>query len=154
MISRRFLGLGALSVVGAVALPVLSGCTKPPSFQGVDLTGAAYARGFSLPDQNGKTRTLEDFKGNWLIMFSHPADFTPVCTTEIGELARRNAEFEARNVKLIGLSIDSIHSQCGPDDTVVTVRADATSSDTDRSFAIHGTDLDSVADAWHRLVGR
>lgn len=51
-------------------------------------------------------------------------------------------------------AIDSIRSQCGPDDTVVTVRADATSSDTDRSFAIHGTDLDSVADAWHRLVGR
>lgn len=47
---------------------------------------------------------------HWGVLYSHPADFTPVCTTELSELARRNAEFEARNCKLIGLSIDSIHS--------------------------------------------
>lgn len=57
------------------------------------------------------TLTFSEWQaGKWVVLFSHPADFTPVCTTEIGELARRNAEFEARNVKLIGLSIDSIHS--------------------------------------------
>ncbi len=55
--------------------------------------------------------TLSEWQaGKWVVLFSHPADFTPVCTTEIGELARRNAEFEARGVRLIGLSIDSIHS--------------------------------------------
>jgi len=48
--------------------------------------------------------------GQWVILFSHPADFTPVCSTELVELARRNAEFEKRKAKLIGLSIDSIHS--------------------------------------------
>lgn len=48
--------------------------------------------------------------GKWVVLFSHPADFTPVCTTEISELARRNADFEQRDVKLIGLSVDSVHS--------------------------------------------
>ena len=47
---------------------------------------------------------------DWVILFSHPADFTPVCSTELTEFARRNAEFQKRKTKLIGLSIDSIHS--------------------------------------------
>jgi peroxiredoxin (alkyl hydroperoxide reductase subunit C) len=47
---------------------------------------------------------------NWVVMFSHPADFTPVCSTELAEFARRNDEFAKRHAKLIGLSIDSIHS--------------------------------------------
>jgi peroxiredoxin (alkyl hydroperoxide reductase subunit C) len=49
-------------------------------------------------------------KDSWVILFSHPADFTPVCSTELSEFARRSAEFTKRNTKLIGLSIDSIHS--------------------------------------------
>jgi peroxiredoxin 2/4 len=48
--------------------------------------------------------------GHWVILFSHPADFTPVCSTELAEFARRNAEFEKRKTKLIGISVDSIHS--------------------------------------------
>ncbi|PCC66765.1 peroxiredoxin (alkyl hydroperoxide reductase subunit C) [Nannocystis exedens] len=48
--------------------------------------------------------------GKWVVLFSHPADFTPVCTTELAEFARRNDEFVKRDTKLIGLSIDSIHS--------------------------------------------
>jgi len=55
--------------------------------------------------------TFSDWQeDNWVILFSHPADFTPVCTTELTEFASRNAEFSDRGIKLIGLSIDSIHS--------------------------------------------
>jgi peroxiredoxin (alkyl hydroperoxide reductase subunit C) len=53
---------------------------------------------------------LSDFKGKWVVLFSHPADFTPVCTTEFAGLAERYADFEKRGVQLIGVSIDSIYS--------------------------------------------
>jgi len=49
-------------------------------------------------------------KDNWVVLFSHPADFTPVCSTELTEFARRIADFDKRKTKLIGISIDSIHS--------------------------------------------
>lgn len=49
----------------------------------------------------------EDFKGQWVVFFSHPADFTPVCSTEFLAFAQMKEEFEKRNVQLLGLSIDS-----------------------------------------------
>jgi peroxiredoxin (alkyl hydroperoxide reductase subunit C) len=58
----------------------------------------------------GKIRFSEFAQGKWVVMFSHPADFTPVCTTEMSGFAQRQGEFEALNTALIGLSIDSIHS--------------------------------------------
>ena len=54
--------------------------------------------------------SLKDYKGKWVVLFSHPADFTPVCTTEFIEFARRYEEFEQRNAQLVGLSIDSVYS--------------------------------------------
>jgi peroxiredoxin (alkyl hydroperoxide reductase subunit C) len=48
--------------------------------------------------------------GKWVLLFSHPADFTPVCSTELVDLARRSPEFEALNVQLIGVSVDSVYS--------------------------------------------
>ncbi|HWS52890.1 MAG TPA: peroxiredoxin [Pyrinomonadaceae bacterium] len=51
---------------------------------------------------------LSDFKGKWVVLFSHPADFTPVCTTEFVEFARRADEFRRRDAQLIGLSVDSV----------------------------------------------
>jgi peroxiredoxin (alkyl hydroperoxide reductase subunit C) len=53
---------------------------------------------------------LADFKDSWLILFSHPADFTPVCTTELIAFAEIYPELQKRNVNLLGLSVDSIYS--------------------------------------------
>lgn len=52
-------------------------------------------------------RTLNDYKGKWLVLFSHPGDFTPVCTTEMIAFARAYTYFEQMNTELLGLSIDS-----------------------------------------------
>ena len=54
--------------------------------------------------------TLADYKGSWLVLFSHPADFTPVCTTEFIGFAGIADDLAQRNVKLLGLSIDSTYS--------------------------------------------
>ncbi|MDO6695089.1 peroxiredoxin [Aliiglaciecola sp. 3_MG-2023] len=66
------------------------------------------------PDFNAKTthgqRSLADYKGKWLLLFSHPADFTPVCTTEFIGFANAADRFSQMNTELLGLSIDSIHS--------------------------------------------
>lgn len=53
---------------------------------------------------------LEDFKGKWLVLFSHPADFTPVCTTEFMAFAEIHPKLREMNVELMGLSIDSVYS--------------------------------------------
>jgi peroxiredoxin (alkyl hydroperoxide reductase subunit C) len=54
--------------------------------------------------------SLSQFRGKWVVLFSHPADFTPVCTTEFIEFARNQEAFDRLNVQLIGLSIDSIYA--------------------------------------------
>jgi len=63
---------------------------------------------FSADSSKGKI-SLHDWAGaSWVFFFSHPADFTPVCTTEMGMTARHAADFAARNVKPLGLSTDSV----------------------------------------------
>ncbi|XP_010276532.1 PREDICTED: 1-Cys peroxiredoxin-like [Nelumbo nucifera] len=71
--------------------------------------------GDTLPDLEVETThgsfKLHDFVGNdWAIIFSHPADFTPVCTTELGKMALYEKEFNERGVKLLGVSCDDIQS--------------------------------------------
>ncbi|MDZ7740825.1 MAG: peroxiredoxin [Bacteroidota bacterium] len=65
---------------------------------------------FDAVTTQGKLKFSDFAKDRWVVMFSHPADFTPVCTTEMSGFAERKDEFDALNTKLIGLSIDSIHS--------------------------------------------
>lgn len=65
---------------------------------------------FEAITTHGKLKLSDYAAGKWLILFSHPADFTPVCTTELSGFSKRKSEFEALNTKLMGLSIDSIHS--------------------------------------------
>lgn len=65
---------------------------------------------FTAPTTHGELSLSEYGKDKWVIMFSHPADFTPVCTTELSAFAEEKDFFDQHNTKLIGLSIDSIHS--------------------------------------------
>ena len=74
--------------------------------------------GEEAPDFTAKTTigwlTLSEYgKDSWVILFSHPADFTPVCTTELSGFAVRKAEFTKLNAKLLGLSVDSISAHLG-----------------------------------------
>jgi peroxiredoxin (alkyl hydroperoxide reductase subunit C) len=64
---------------------------------------------FNAPTTHG-AKCLKDYEGQWLVLFSHPADFTPVCTTEFMAFAQRAEDFKAINTELLGLSIDSHYS--------------------------------------------
>jgi peroxiredoxin (alkyl hydroperoxide reductase subunit C) len=64
---------------------------------------------FEAKSTHGKLK-LSDYKGKWVILFSHPGDFTSVCTTEFMAFARKHDEFAKRNVKLLGLTVDSLPS--------------------------------------------
>lgn len=68
------------------------------------------APSFKAKTTNGEINFPQDYKGKWVILFSHPADFTPVCTTEFMTFATMEEEFKKMNVSLIGLSIDSIYA--------------------------------------------
>lgn len=68
------------------------------------------APAFKAKTTMGNINFPEDYKGKWVILFSHPADFTPVCTTEFMTFAVMQEEFRMLNTELIGLSIDSIYA--------------------------------------------
>lgn len=65
---------------------------------------------FKAVTTQGMINFPADFNGNWVILFSHPADFTPVCTSEFMTFAHMEAKFEEANCKLVGLSVDGLYS--------------------------------------------
>ncbi len=76
---------------------------------GIPLLGEKFPE-MEVVTTQGTLNLPKDMEGNWWVLFSHPADFTPVCTTEFIAFAKRQAEFDKLNAKLIGLSIDQVFS--------------------------------------------
>ena len=68
------------------------------------------APSFTAVTTQGTIHFPEDYKGKWVILFSHPADFTPVCTTEFMTFSSMADEFKALNTELVGLSVDSLYA--------------------------------------------
>ncbi|MGW3104266.1 peroxiredoxin [Streptomyces sp. NPDC001100] len=81
---------------------------EPAEYARLPLIGDR-APGFEAESTHGPV-SLTDYAGHWLVLFSHPADFTPVCTTEFVAFTELADEFAARNTALLGNSVDSVHS--------------------------------------------
>lgn len=90
----------------ATAIPA-----APEAAPRIELNGPAPD--FEANTTHGPIRLSQWEKDKWVILFSHPADFTPVCTTEFMEFAKMHEEFKKRNVALLGNSIDSVYSHIG-----------------------------------------
>lgn len=96
-------------VCGAVLAALAAGASAGEEASRVPLIGED-APAFTAETTAGKISFPADYQGKWVILFSHPADFTPVCTTEFMTFAKMMPEFKALNCELIGLSIDSTFS--------------------------------------------
>ncbi|MCC7343801.1 MAG: peroxiredoxin [Deltaproteobacteria bacterium] len=83
----------------------------PEAAPRIELNGPAPD--FEANTTHGPIRLSQWEKDKWVILFSHPADFTPVCTTEFMEFAKMHEEFKKRSVALLGNSIDSVYSHIG-----------------------------------------
>lgn len=99
--TRRQCLLGSLAV-GSVWL---AGCSEQPAFSGIDITGADYAQGFSLPDHNGRVRTLADFRGQVVVVFFGFTQCPDVCPTSLSELAQAKALLGEQGDRLQGLFV-------------------------------------------------
>ncbi|ACV11980.1 alkyl hydroperoxide reductase/ Thiol specific antioxidant/ Mal allergen [Halorhabdus utahensis DSM 12940] len=76
---------------------------------GIPLIGDEFPH-LAVETTHGEIDLPDDYAGEWVVLFSHPGDFTPVCTTEFVAFEDRREEFEQRDANLIGLSVDRVHS--------------------------------------------
>ncbi len=98
-LSRR----AALTALASMGL--LAACTEAPKFKSIDITGADYAQGFSLTDQNGQPRSLKDFSGRVVVVFFGFTQCPDVCPTALSELAEIKRSLGAKGDKLQGILI-------------------------------------------------
>lgn len=109
-----------------------------------DSTGETPGIGDQFPELTVETsmgeRTLpDDYEGSWFVLFSHPGDFTPVCTSEFVAFERRREEFEELQAELVGLSVDRVHSHIKWSEWI------SESLDVDIGFPIVADDQGAVA---------
>ncbi len=118
----------------------------------------AIRLGDTVPDFTAETTqgtiSFHEWKdGAWAILFSHPKDFTPVCTTELGTVARLKPEFDRRGVKVIGLSVDPVDSHLEWEKDIAETQGEAVNfpmiADPDRAVAdlydmVHPNELDTL----------
>lgn len=86
---------------------------KPLNFNPMSLRLGDLAPNFKAQTSKGEIDFYEYLGDSWGVLFSHPADYTPVCTTELGKTASLKDEFDRRNVKVVALSVDSVESHKG-----------------------------------------
>jgi alkyl hydroperoxide reductase subunit AhpC len=106
---------------------------------------------FSATSTEGEIHFHDWIDGGWAILFSHPRDFTPVCTTELGAVARLKPEFDKRGVKVIGLSVDGVSDHEGWSRDIEATQGVALNfpliADKDRAIATAYDMLDPTAEA-------
>ncbi|MGA2037544.1 MAG: peroxiredoxin [Acidimicrobiales bacterium] len=100
---------------------------------------------FTAETTEGTVNFHEWLGDSWGILFSHPKDFTPVCTTELGAFAKAKGEFDKRNTKLIGLSVDSIESHNSWDEDIAETQGQAV------NFPLIGDANRKVADLYDMI---
>ncbi len=107
-IALRAISITAIGLFGLIFL-LLTGCAeKKPEFRSVDITGAEYALDFSLPDVNGQTKTLADFKGKAVVLFFGFAQCPDVCPTTMAEIAavKKSLGKEGEKVTAVFVTVD------------------------------------------------